>query len=414
MAAPLRPWPPSRHDCLLRPLIPFHSRKTPMKHSCTLRWLGLAGIGSLLAGSALAQQDGYYYGGIGVGQTQSQIDEPTTAASLLPPGVGITSLSRDDRVTAYKLFGGYQFTPNFALEGGYFNLGKIGFQSTTTGGGTLNGQYEIEGLNLDLVGTAPLDAGWSLFGRLGAQYANTRSSFNGTGIPSDTGPSERQTNLKVGLGVQYEFSPSVILRGEAERYRVRDGMGSLGDVNVFSLALVFPFGRTPMRTQYAASPPAYVAPAAPAPAPAEIVEVTPPPIVVIETPAPAPKRVQLSADSLFGFNQSSVSPEGRMALDALLQDLQGTQFDVVLVEGHTDRLGSAAYNQKLSQQRAQAVKDYLVSSGGLDAAKVTAVGKGASNPVTQPGDCKGKKASPALIACLQPDRRVDVEVSGMR
>lgn len=389
-----------------------------MKPTTPLRLLGLAGITSLLAGTALAQQDGYYYGGIGVGQSQSQIDEQRTAASLLAPGVGITGLSRDDKVTAYKLFGGYQFTPNFALEGGYFNLGKIGFQSTTAGG-TLNGQYEVEGLNLDLVGTAPLGSGWGAFGRLGAQYANTRSSFNGTGtgVPSDPGPSERQTNLKVGLGLQYEFNPSVILRGEAERYRVRDGMGNLGDVNVFSLALVFPFGRTPARVRPA--PPAYVAQAAPPPAPAEVV--TPAPVAETPAPAPAPvavapapKRVQLSADSLFGFNQSSVSPEGRTALDALLKDLEGTQFDVVLVEGHTDRIGSAAYNQKLSLQRAQAVKDYLVSAGGLDAAKVTAVGKGESNPVTQPGDCKGNKATPALIACLQPDRRVVVEVSGMR
>jgi len=87
---------------------------------------------------------------------------------------------------------------------------------------------------------------------------------------------------------------------------------------------------------------------------------------------------------------------------------------VITVEGHTDRLGSPAYNQKLSLQRAESVKSYLVTPGGIDAAKISAVGKGESVPVTKPGECKGNKPSPKLIACLQPDRRVEVEVIGTR
>lgn len=381
-----------------------------MQSTTTLRLLGLAGIGSLLAGSALAQGSGYPYWGLSVGQSQSQIDEPQTSSSLLGAGVTTTNISRDTRGTAYKLFGGYQLTPNIAVEGGYFNLGKFSYSSTTSGG-TLNGEYQIDGLNLDLVGTAPMASNWAAFGRLGMQFANTRDSFSGTatGAATDTSPSQRQTNLKVGLGLQYEFNPSLQLRGEVERYRLRDGVGNLGDVNVFSLALVFPFGRTPVRERFVQTEPAYVAPVAAPSAPMAVVE-PPAPVAV----APAPTRVQFAADSLFTFNRSTVSPEGRVALDKFVKDLQGTQFDVITVEGHTDRIGSTAYNQKLSLQRAEAVKAYLASSGGLDAAKITAVGKGKSNPVTQPGDCKGKKATPARIACLQPDRRVVVEVTGMR
>ncbi|MDP3224246.1 MAG: OmpA family protein, partial [Rubrivivax sp.] len=80
----------------------------------------------------------------------------------------------------------------------------------------------------------------------------------------------------------------------------------------------------------------------------------------------------------------------------------------------TDRLGSAAYNERLSVERAEAVKAHLVSAGGLDSSKINVVGRGESTPVTQARDCPGQRATPKLIACLQPDRRVEVEVSGTR
>jgi OOP family OmpA-OmpF porin len=80
------------------------------------------------------------------------------------------------------------------------------------------------------------------------------------------------------------------------------------------------------------------------------------------------------------------------------------------VTGYTDRIGSDAYNQRLSEQRADAVKAYLVQTGGIDATKILADGKGKANPVTKPGEC-GEKRSPATVACLQPDRRVEIEVA---
>jgi OOP family OmpA-OmpF porin len=93
--------------------------------------------------------------------------------------------------------------------------------------------------------------------------------------------------------------------------------------------------------------------------------------------------------------------------------LAGASFDKVTVEGHTDRLGTTAYNQTLSQSRADAVKSHLVAAGRIDAAKVTAVGMGEAGPVTLPDQCKGA-ASAKVIACLQPDRRVVIEVTGSR
>jgi OOP family OmpA-OmpF porin len=124
------------------------------------------------------------------------------------------------------------------------------------------------------------------------------------------------------------------------------------------------------------------------------------------------RRVSFSADSLFTFDRSEVRPQGKAALDRFAQELIGTRFQTITVEGYTDRLGPVPYNQRLSQRRADAVKAYLVDVKGIDGAKISAVGNGMSAPVTRPDECRGEKRTPALIACLQPDRRVEIEVTG--
>ena len=124
--------------------------------------------------------------------------------------------------------------------------------------------------------------------------------------------------------------------------------------------------------------------------------------------------MSLSADSLFDFDKSIVKQAGAQDLDRFAADLKGADYDLINVTGHTDRLGSDAYNQRLSAERADAVKSYLVNSAGIASAKIGAKGAGESDPVTKPGECKGERATPQLIACLQPDRRVDVEVTGTK
>jgi len=210
--------------------------------------------------------------------------------------------------------------------------------------------------------------------------------------------------------VQYELSPAMLLRGEVERYRIDNAVGQRNNVDVVSVSLVFPMGRAPERRMAAA--PAYVAPApAPTPmAPAVVAAAPPAPVAV----APAPQRVSFSADTLFAFDQAAVRPEGKAALDDFSNKLSGTSFGSITVEGHTDRKGSTAYNQTLSGERANSVKDYLVSSGKIDPTKISAVGKGESMPVTKAEDCSDKLSRAKLITCLQPDRRVEVEVSGTR
>ena len=125
-------------------------------------------------------------------------------------------------------------------------------------------------------------------------------------------------------------------------------------------------------------------------------------------------KVTFSADSLFDFDKATVKPAGKQALGKFAGDLRGVNYDAIKVTGHTDRIGSHAYNMKLSTRRAEAVSAYLVESAGIPAGKIASKGVDGANPVTKPGECKGNKVTPQLIACLQPDRRVEVEVSGTR
>lgn len=390
-----------------------------MKTIKTHHLLRLAGVSTLLiVTGAHAQNESYSYGGVGAGQSNARIDEYHISDRLITEGAKQTSMVKDEKDTAYKVFGGYQFNRNIGIEGGYFNLGQFGFKSTTVPSGIYTGQIKLQGVNLDLVGTVPLTENWSVIARVGAQYAQARDIFTGTGsvrIPNSS-PSKNTVNYKFGLGVQYEVSSSMLVRAEAERYRINDAIGNRGDVNMFSVSVVIPFGRTPapvVRTELA---PVYIAPAVKT-EPVTVVTVTPPPpppppptIVV----TPTPRRVSFSADSLFAFDNANVRLEGKDALDNFAKELKVTTYDVIKVEGHTDRLGSNAYNQKLSDQRADSVKNYLINATGLDANKISAQGKGESEPVTKPEDCKGTQATLRLITCLQPDRRVMVEVSGTR
>jgi OmpA-OmpF porin, OOP family len=141
-----------------------------------------------------------------------------------------------------------------------------------------------------------------------------------------------------------------------------------------------------------AAPAAPPAPAAPAPAPA---------------PRPAPVSVRqavvIQADALFDFDKSVVRPDGKKSIDDALDKLRGVDLEMVIATGHTDSIGTDAYNQKLSERRAAAVKDYLVSKG-IPSAKITTIGKGESQPVATNKTAEGR----------QKNRRVDIEFKGVR
>lgn len=394
-------------------------KRVDIKSHSALLALAVAASPALFA-QEVATNTGVYMG-ISAGESKAHIDNAHITQSLLGAGFTTDALAIDQKGTGYKAFIGFPMSPNWAVETGYFDLGRFGFDASTTPAGTLSGSARIKGLNLDLVGTLPITDRWSLLGRVGAAYAQTKGTFSSTGAVAVTEPAtrKRETNYKYGFGTQYAFTPALTLRLEGERYRVNDSVGQRANVDLVSLGLVYRFGGATPATKTAYAP--YVAPVAqpvytPPPVVAQAPVATPAPVVVpVVPPQPAPKpwvKVKLEADSLFGFDQDNLQADGKQALDKLLMELKTVNVDAVQVTGHTDRLGAKAYNEKLSLRRAEAVRNYLVQVGGMPAAKVTAVGVGSTQPETQSSDCKGMKASQALITCLRVDRRVDVEVTG--
>ena len=136
---------------------------------------------------------------------------------------GIAGAAVNDRTsTGGKIYGGYQFTPNFGLEAGYARLGKFGTDA---------GDVKGDGYYLDGVGTLPLGNNFSLLGRLGAFRGKLKSDLAG----SDSG-----TSYKVGAGVQYDFDKNLGLRGEWERYRF-DALGTKSNTDLYSVGVNYKF-----------------------------------------------------------------------------------------------------------------------------------------------------------------------------
>ena len=369
--------------------------------------LGALGVmtASLLAAQAAQAQDNTFinpdwansawYIGAGVGQSRATIDEPRLRASLAANGETVTGFTKDERDTGYKLFVGRQLNQYVAVEAGYFDLGKFDFKSTTSGNGVLNGQAGFRGVNLDLLGQLPLSQRLSLLGRVGMHYTKTNTEFSGNRLlgSTNTHASERKLNAKLGLGLEYKFSEALALRGEVERYRLNDAVGNRGDADLYSVSLVYKLGRP------ASATPAYQ----PAPEVAPVVAMPAPVVVAAPAPAPVAEKVSFASEALFDFDQSTLKPQGKAALDQLLGQLTGMDLEVIVTVGHTDAVGSDAYNQKLSQRRAEAVKAYLVTQG-VETNRVYTEGKGETQPVADNTTAAGRAKN----------RRVTVEVVGTR
>ena len=146
----------------------------------------------------------------------------------------------------------------------------------------------------------------------------------------------------------------------------------------------------------------------PAPAPAPYVDTTPGPV---EAPAPAPaavvvpssEKITFEADTFFDFDKSVLKPAGKAKLDDLVSKVKGINLEVIIAVGHTDSVGTDAYNQKLSVRRAEAVKAYLVSKG-IEKNRIYTEGKGEKQPVADNKTKEGRAKN----------RRVEIEVVGTR
>jgi OOP family OmpA-OmpF porin len=208
--------------------------------------------------------------------------------------------------------------------------------------------------------------------------------------------------VSIGIGLQWAFDEQWSLQAD-----IRSVRGFMRDDDQESLGIRRSNNRyVTLGINYAFSKPAPPPPPPPPAPPPQAAEPPPPPAPPPPPPPPPPRfeKVTLTATELFEFNSARLSsPQPRLddIAAALTADPTITDVDIV---GHADRLGSAKYNQRLSERRAQAVREYLVAKG-IAPERLKAYGKGKSMPVVT---CNNRKRAD-LIKCLEPNRRVEVE-----
>ena len=206
----------------------------------------LLGAVLILGPVALAQaqapaQDRGWYGGLSVGGSNQRISDTALTVS----GATSSSLSKDESGTGFKIFAGYHFNRNFALEGGYTDLGKFRVTRDVSAPAAIAGSAVADmrstGFNLDAVGVIPLQGGFSLFGKIGTIYTTTQTSLATSGGISAGGASakRRDWDWKWGVGASYNFGNGMSLRLEYEDYNdvPNDEIVGKADLRMWSLGL---------------------------------------------------------------------------------------------------------------------------------------------------------------------------------
>ncbi len=260
-----------------------------------------------------------------------------------------------------------------------------------------------------------------------AGFGAARNDIDYTvGAVRNVGDSNTSWMANVGAGFQYFFTDTIGMQADVRHVwsRAEDKTRTLFNQGrdetigntLFNIGVIFNFG-APKQT---------VAAAEPVVAQSNLDEISPyedealpelmdPAMQAQPEPvgpdAPAFAKMTLSAEVLFGFDRDALKDEGKKILDVEVVEKMKAhpEVELVLITGHTDRIGDDKYNQKLSERRANQVKKYIASQG-IAESRLHAVGKGETQPVA---DCKGVRGK-KLIECLQPNRRVVVEIEAQR
>ena len=346
-----------------------------MKKTAIAIAVALAGFASV---AQAAPQDNTWYAGGKLGWSQFH-DTGWYDSALNNSG------STHNSQLGAGAFGGYQVNPYVGFEMGYDWLGRMEYTGTPN-----SGALKAQGVQLTAKLGYPVTDDLDIYTRLGGMVWRADTKAN---VPGGASFKDHDTGVSPVFagGVEYAITPEIATRLEYQwTNNIGDAhtIGTRPDNGMLSLGVSYRFGQG---------------------------EVAP---VVAPAPAPAPevqtKHFTLKSDVLFTFNKATLKPEGQAALDQLYSQLSNLdpKDGSVVVLGYTDRIGSDAYNQALSERRAQSVVDYLISKG-IPADKISARGMGESNPVTG-NTCDNVKQRAALIDCLAPDRRVEIEVKGIK
>ncbi len=322
---------------------------------------------------------------------------------------GVTYMNTDGDLNASNGPGvflklGKELSESWDIQGG------LGYNTASedTGIAGASGRYKQTTLGLDALYMFSR-SNFRPFVLAGLGVARNKVDYSFPGVAGDDSKTSWLGN--VGIGAQYlindSFGLQADLREQWSRAPIgRTAVGAANDNNTIANTLlnfggIFRFGAPAPMPVIAETPVA-------APEPAPMAAAEPAPMVAAEPVKCEPKvqTINISADTLFAFNKATLADTTQIDNEVVAKMKENEIFASVKITGHTDRLGSDAYNQKLSEKRANAVRDYIISKG-IDGSRLIAVGKGETTPVVQCSN-KGRKA---LIECLAPNRRVEIEAT---
>ena len=353
--------------------------------------LVVAGLAAASVAQAAPQANTFYVGAkAGQASFHDGIKSNTDATN--PRSLNFGNGYHRNSVT-YGVFGGYQVLnqDNFglAVEAGYDDFGRVKFLRN----GKTNVKHTNHGAHLGVKGSYSLTEGLDFYGRAGAALVRSDYKvYNQKGARvHGAGHHSFRVSPVFAAGFEYALPslPELALRLEYQwlarvgKLRTENRPNSSVDYNPWigsiNAGLSYRFGQG----------------AAPVVAP-EVVS----------------KTFNLSSDVTFAFGKANLKPQAKATLDGIYGEIAQVNNANVAVAGYTDRIGKDAPNVKLSQRRADSVANYLVAKG-VPAQNISAVGHGKANPVTG-STCDAVKGRKALIACLAPDRRVEIAVNGTK
>lgn len=341
-----------------------------------------------LAAASVAQaapQENTFYAGVKAGQASFHD--------------GLRALAREHKVGyhrnsfTYGVFGGYQILNQnnlgLAVELGYDDFGRAKGREN----GKTVAKHTNHGTHLSLKGSYEVLEGLDVYGKAGVALVRSDYKFYEDADGTRDHKKGRHTARASGLfavGAEYAVLPELAVRLEYQwltrvgKYRPQDKPNTainynpwIGSINA---GISYRFGQG----------------AAP----------------VVAAPEVVSKTFSLNSDVTFAFGKANLKPQAQATLDSIYGEMSQVKSAKVAVAGYTDRIGSDAFNVKLSQERADSVANYFVAKG-VAADAISATGYGKANPVTG-ATCDQVKGRKALIACLAPDRRVEIAVNGTK